>query len=208
VNGAKAGDIAVLLVDSEEAVVAESPWDHVKNRELDGWQRPGGASDEHLHLMVQCMEAWIVADRSAMRTFFGNGYADQRLPPTGRSIESVSKADLGRAFKSATKGTQRGPYGKGEHSFKLLAELDPSLIRAASPWAERFFSTLPHLLAGEVHERRALRLIPWDLPLPIRHGGGVKEDCTGMKTPALGRVLRMAVARTVAARIDLVSARR
>ncbi len=48
-----------------------------------------------------------------------------------------------RALENATKNTKtKGIYGKGSHSFKLLALLDPSLIRRASPWADRFFQAL------------------------------------------------------------------
>ena len=141
-------DLAVLLVDSEEVVAEEaSPWNHVKNRVGDGWEQPDGVSDDHLHLMVQCMEAWFLADRTAMRIFFGNGYAEDRLPPANTTIETVGKARLYEKLRAATKDTKtKGAYGKGKHAFKLLAELDPALIRSASPWAERFFSTLDRFL--------------------------------------------------------------
>jgi hypothetical protein len=48
--------------------------------------------------------------------------------------------------EQATRGTKtKGPYGKGSHAFKLLATLDPGMVRKAGPWAERFFSTLDRL---------------------------------------------------------------
>ncbi len=140
------GDLAVLLVDSEAPVTGASPWDHVKQREGDGWERPDGATDDHLHLMVQCMESWFLADRSAMRTFFGNGYRENALPPPTAKIEDVSRTDIYATLKAATKDTTKGAYGKGAHSFLLLATLEPQLVRAASPWAERFFATLDRLL--------------------------------------------------------------
>ncbi|MCP4662278.1 MAG: DUF4276 family protein [bacterium] len=140
-------DLAVLLVDSEVAVAESSPWTHVKQREGDGWDKPDDASDDQLHLMVQCMEAWFLADREAMREFFGDGYREKALPPVTGQIENVSKTDMYSKLKAATKDTKtKGAYGKGEHSFKLLARLDPDLVRKASPWAERFFSTLDTLL--------------------------------------------------------------
>lgn len=143
----RAGEGAVLLVDSEAAVTATSPWDHVKQREGDGWKKPDGAADDQLHLMVQCMESWFLADRKAMREFFGNGYREKVLPPLTAKIENVKKEDLYNKLEAASRDTKtKGKYGKGEHSFKLLARLDPDLVRAASPWAERFFSTLDTLL--------------------------------------------------------------
>lgn len=147
IQGLQEHDVAVLLVDSEDAVTKNSSWAHVKQREGDGWGKPDGASNDQLHLMVRCMEAWFLADRKAMREFFGDGYREKALPPETGQIENVSKTDLYSKLKAATKNTKtKGAYGKGEHSFKLLARLDPDLIRQASPWAELFFSTLDTLL--------------------------------------------------------------
>ena len=134
-------DVAVLLVDSEAAVTENSAWAHVRNRKGDGWEKPENASDKQLHLMVQCMESWFLADRKAMREFFGDGYREKSIPPATAQIEKVDKTDLYNKLKTATKDTKtKGAYGKGEHSFKLLARLDPNLIKKASPWAEHFFS--------------------------------------------------------------------
>lgn len=142
-------DVAVLLVDSEAAVTESSPWVHVKQRAGDGWDKPDGTSDDQLHFMVQCMEAWFLADRDVMREFYGSGYRENALPPATAQIEDVSKTDLFSKLKAATRDTTaKGTYGKGKHSFKLLASLDPALVRKASPWAERFFSTLDTLLEG------------------------------------------------------------
>ena len=64
IKKAKAGEFVVLLVDSEEAVNSVSnPWKHLKERKGDGWKKPEKADDESVHLMVQCMEAWFLADR-------------------------------------------------------------------------------------------------------------------------------------------------
>jgi hypothetical protein len=138
----------MLLVDAEALVTAMSPWDHVKARPGDGWDKPGGATDDHLHLMVQCMESWFLADRLAMRAFFGQGFQESALPPATAVAEAVEKTDLNARLTQATRHTKtKGTYRKGEHSFRLLATLDPALVRGASPWAERFFSTLARLMA-------------------------------------------------------------
>lgn len=60
----------VLLVDAEGPVV-QSPRVHLQQR--DGWQIQG-VSDEQCHLMVQIMESWLLADRDALRAFYGAGF--------------------------------------------------------------------------------------------------------------------------------------
>jgi len=140
-------ELAFLLVDAEAPVTCTSPWEHVAQQRGEPWERPSTADDDHLHLMVQCMEAWFVADRPALRKFYGQGFNEKALPPTTAKLEEVAKPDLYRCLEHATRGTKtKGSYGKGEHSFKLLATLDPNLIRTASPWAERFFATLDRLM--------------------------------------------------------------
>ncbi|HEX4964294.1 MAG TPA: DUF4276 family protein [Thermoanaerobaculia bacterium] len=140
-------DLAILLVDAEGPVTQGSPWEHVAQHPDDEWSRPDGASDDCLHFMVQCMEAWLVADRRALRDFYGQGFHDNALPPATGRLEAVAKADLHRKLEQATRDTKtRGTYDKSKHSFALLAALDPKLVRQASPWAERFFATLDRLM--------------------------------------------------------------
>ena len=59
-----AGDdtAVVLLVDAEGPVDTE-PWAHLNSR--DRWNL-SGVDGRSVHLMVQTMEAWIVADPSAL----------------------------------------------------------------------------------------------------------------------------------------------
>ncbi len=137
---------AILLVDSEAPVVAEDPWQHVAQRPGDEWSRPAGATEDHLHLMVQCMEAWFLADRRALEEFFGQGFHGNALPAATCVPEDVDKLDLYNRLKQATGRTKtKGVYDKGKHAFKLLAMLDPNLVRKAGDWAARFFSTLDRL---------------------------------------------------------------
>lgn len=75
---------AVLLVDSEDAVTEDAgPWTHLKNRRGDRWSRPAGATDEHAHLMVQCMEAWFPSDRDTLSAVFGERLQTGRYPWAG-----------------------------------------------------------------------------------------------------------------------------
>ena len=58
--------LPVLLVDSESPVTQPDPWEHIRLRAGDAWQRPTGASADQLHLMVQTMEAWFHADKDVL----------------------------------------------------------------------------------------------------------------------------------------------
>ena len=134
---------AVLLVDSEDPI-AEGvvPWTHLRNRRGDGWKRPAGAGDEHAHLMVQCMEAWFLADRETLSALFGNGFRPSALP--GRAaIERIPKKDIFAGLENAARDcrTRRG-YRKGRDSFEILARLDPKRVATASPHAARLLKTL------------------------------------------------------------------
>ena len=131
----------VLLVDSEDPVAEGSgPWLHLMNR--DTWAAPQGATDDNAHLMIQCMEAWFLADRDCLEAFFGRGFNRNALPGN-RNIEEVAKADVLDGLRNATRQCQpKGEYGKGRHSFEILSEIDPSKVRAASPHAKRLVDTL------------------------------------------------------------------
>ncbi len=86
-------ELPILLVDSETAVVERSSWDHVRRRPGDGWERPQGASEDQIHLMVQAMEAWFHADRAALQAYYGQGLRAAALSQRP-DIESIPKAEL------------------------------------------------------------------------------------------------------------------
>jgi hypothetical protein len=143
------GQPALLLVDSEAPVAAQHqpgddkaqwmPWAHLAQRQGDGWTKPIGADDKDCHLMVQCMESWLLADRQTLQAYFGQGFKPNALPAASRPIEGIDKDTLYQALKAATANCKtKAEYGKGEHSFKLLARIDPQKVTAASGWAERF----------------------------------------------------------------------
>lgn len=152
------GEAAMLLVDSEAPVVADAqvgdaairedrdkwlPWLHLRQRQGDGWERPGGSEDLQCHLMVQIMETWLLADRDTLKTFFGQGFNASALTPATNHLEQVQKAKIYADLADATRQCKtKGAYGKGEHSFKLLALIDPAKVVEASPWAKRFVETL------------------------------------------------------------------
>ena len=130
---------AMLLVDAEEAVTADDPWQHLKSR--DGWDRPSGATDEQCHLMVQVMESWFLADKDALQAYFGQGFRMSSLPANPK-IEQIPKQDVERGLDGATQGTRKGRYNKGAHSFEILERIDPAKVGNGSCHAERFVQAL------------------------------------------------------------------
>lgn len=53
------------------------------------------------------------------------------------------KHDLYNALAHATRRCKpKGAYGKGAHSFLLLASLEPAVVIGASPWAKRLVDEL------------------------------------------------------------------
>ena len=148
----KNGLIALLLVDSEGPVHANHqsgdsetwrPWSHLESRPDDGWKLPEGATEQDCHLMVQCTESWLIADRAALRHFFGQHFKAARLPAPTAKIESIPAEAIIKSLKLATSECEtKRPYDKGAHSFELLSRIDPAKVKAASPWAARFLAEL------------------------------------------------------------------
>lgn len=133
--------INVLLVDSEDPVTA-SPELHLGRR--DGWQFPAVAV-ERIHLMAQCMEAWIVADPDALARYYGKGFRANSLPRR-QDLEGEPKPDIERKLKAATRNTQKGEYQKIRHASGLLAKIDPGRVRTRCRHGERLFATLGNIL--------------------------------------------------------------
>lgn len=142
-NNPRNRDFVALLVDSEDPVGnGVGPWTHLQNRQEDGWDRPARATDEHAHLMVQCMEAWFLADRETLAAVFGNGFRRGALPGQ-QNVERVRKGDVLDGLENAARGCRtRQGYRKGRDSFDILSSLDPQRVAEASPHAERFLNTL------------------------------------------------------------------
>ena len=136
----RADEFIVLLVDSEDPVAAgNGPWRHLEGR--DGWARPRDATEGQANLMVQCMEAWFLADADALAEYFGRDFNRRALPGT-REIEEVDKVDVLEGLRNATRQCKRGTYGKGRHSFDILERISPARVVAVSPHASHLIETL------------------------------------------------------------------
>lgn len=130
------GDTILLLADSEGPVTAAAVWTHLRQREGDQWARPDGATEDQAHLMVQCMESWLLADRMALREYYGQGFLSNSLPGN-QNVEEIARNDVLRHLQHATRPTQKGEYHKTRHGFDILENLNPTLVRGASQHAER-----------------------------------------------------------------------
>ena len=135
----RSSDFFVLLVDSEAPVKTSNTWDHLRIQ--DGWVRPAGSADDDAYLMVQCMEAWLVADPQALADYFGAGFRSRAIPRRN-NVEGMAVKDLLSELRAASRGSSKGSYDKGKHSFALLAKVDPKLVAGASPHAKRLIDAL------------------------------------------------------------------
>ena len=150
------GKTCLLLVDSEDLVEenGESPWKHFLKRKGDEhWTKPLSAADNDVHLMVCCMESWFLADRETLKNYFGQGFNEKSLRHEKNLIESIPKQDVLDGLKKATKNCKtKFVYGKSEHSFALIALIDPQKIEKASPWAEKLLKKLREGNANKVYD--------------------------------------------------------
>ena len=96
----------VLLVDAEAPVRVPS-WHHL--RDHDDWPQPPGTRDEQCHLMIQNMEAWLIADRAALERFYGAGFVAAALP-SNPNVEQLDRAAMATGLARATQRTKKGGY--------------------------------------------------------------------------------------------------
>ena len=137
---ARENEFTVLLVDSEEPVTnSAGSWSHLRSR--DRWVRPIGATDDQAHLMVQCMEAWFLADRSMLAAYYGPEFNAKALP-SREDVENIPKTEVLSGLAAATRRSSKGEYSKGNHSSDILSMLDPARVKSFSPSADRLFNTL------------------------------------------------------------------
>jgi hypothetical protein len=127
----------VLLVDSE-ATVASLPRAHLLKR--DRWNL-NGAQEEQVHLMAQCMEAWLVADPEVLAEYYDQGFNANALPKR-INLEEEPKLQIYNALENATRQTQKGSYGKIKHASELLKRVSQQKARARCKHCERLFTTL------------------------------------------------------------------
>jgi hypothetical protein len=127
----------ILLKDSE------GPYAGVSSESLCreyGWDRSHRGS---IFWMVEMMESWFHADKDAVEEFYGRGFKKSSLKANSK-VEEISKNDLKKGLKAATKNTQKGDYfdNKTSHGPMLLSAISPVKVQKAAPNCRRLFATV------------------------------------------------------------------
>jgi len=137
---------SILLIDSEGPAPSDAR-DVVRHR--GNWQPSRDVSQDEVHLMVQLMEAWFLADRPALEAYYRQGFRPKRLPGDPTNVEAVPKDDVIEGLEAATQDTQKGKYHKTRHAPDLLAAVDVAAVRQAAPHCDRLFRALERAITQE-----------------------------------------------------------
>lgn len=126
--------ISILLVDSEGPVEDTTPVGRVtylQNR--DNWDLTS-ADPATVHLMIQCVEAWLVADPDAQARVFGKGFHAESLPKR-KNLDEEPKNSLEASITKAARATKAGKegYKKVRHAAAILTKLDPDKVAEPCP---------------------------------------------------------------------------
>lgn len=133
----------ILLVDSE-APVSVRPRAHLREQSGDRWDLTFARRDT-VHLMVQVMETWIVADPDAMAGYYGRRFDLSRLPKR-TDLEGEPKANIQRAIREATKSTRKGAYQKIRDASRLLMRIDRERVMSRCQHCKRLFEELGRII--------------------------------------------------------------
>lgn len=142
-NQTRESVVHILLVDAETDVTTGARV-HLKNQE--DWDLRG-VDDKAVHLMVQVMETWIVADPKALADYYGRGFHAGSLP-SRHDLEQEPKKQVEVALRNATKRTQKRTYHKIKHASELLGRVDPARVQVRCPHCKRFFEYLDRVIGA------------------------------------------------------------
>jgi hypothetical protein len=153
VRDANDDKLCVLLVDSEGPIAPETknkPDVNAQARkhhleERDGWNM-AQIEPETIHLMVQCMEAWLLADPEKLASYYGQGFRANGLP-IRQNLEDEPKLEVYQKFAKATKDTSKGTYSEANnakirHASALLAMVRPTKVAHRCPRFATFIKWL------------------------------------------------------------------
>lgn len=143
----RTADIVVLLVDAEGPVAASTPEGRVAHLgKRDNWDFQG-VDSECIHLMTQCMEAWIVADIETLKTYYGKNFRENALPKR-KVLDEEPKLSVYDKLEAATKDTQKGSYGKIKHASALLKQLRADVLATRCISFRQFTESLNTAIAN------------------------------------------------------------
>ena len=137
-------DYIFLLVDSEALVKdaddrLKSPKQHLQTRDP-SWDMQGMKQDQ-IHLMAQVMESWFIADADALANFYGQNF-NRNAIPKNNIVEEIEKLKVETALVEATKNTTKGKYHKILHGAKILAIINPNIVRGKASYCDRFLTAI------------------------------------------------------------------
>jgi hypothetical protein len=137
----KQDSVVLLLIDSEDPIEADTKkWTHLESRKDNELQRPNNATEEHVFLMVQCMETWLIADVESLKRQLGHGFSTTPFKHWPK-LEDVAKTAVLEALSKATHEC-KNRYAKGAVSFELLGNTSPAKVAAACLHANEFIDRL------------------------------------------------------------------
>ncbi|HCU37666.1 MAG TPA: hypothetical protein DGT21_20200 [Armatimonadetes bacterium] len=129
----------ILLVDAEGPVLGDvSCRAYLKSREK--WDLRD-VDEDQVHLMVQAVEAWLIADPDAIAAFYGNG-VNMNAIPTTRNPEDIPKDTLKSSLDNAGKHTQKRGYHEINHCPKILAAIRAAVVRERCAHCKALFDVL------------------------------------------------------------------
>ncbi len=135
--------VNVLLVDAEGPVDGNAI-DHIRKTHK-SFDAP---KQGDLHLMVQAMEAWFVADSEAVRRVFGSKAKTDHLGMI-LDVERTTVKELQAALHKAAAETPARRYQKALHQRSLLEAVRVENIKGRCPHFMRFHAHLERLVLGE-----------------------------------------------------------
>ncbi len=100
-----------------------------------------------LFFMVQLMEAWFLADETALQAFYGPNFNVNSLTANS-NVENIAKTEVMRRLRNATRGTSKGIYDKTDHAPDLLMQIDPAAVYSACANFARLIDFLRARAAG------------------------------------------------------------
>lgn len=131
----------LLLVDSERPVTKPAH-QHLAEKK-DEWELDKSLEDQ-LHLMVECMEAWLIEDLDALNRFYGEKFDRGKFETA--DVRKRRKNAVITALEAASRRTPKGKYGKLTHGPDLLAVVDTRLVRKGAVQCERLFAYLQSII--------------------------------------------------------------
>lgn len=156
--------LAMLLVDAEAKVTATSPWDHVKNRRGDGWDRPGNATNDQLHLIREDLVVLLQQLRpepvTATATRRGDGSCQHS--PAGLGQQGPPPKAATNATLSADEATWGRPCRRRNSNATMPTARVANRGRSR-PWAG---------LEAQAHDPFASSLVGLPAEMPPSPSGG------------------------------------